>query len=400
MNLILFDDPKIHKSLYPFTLTRPVGSLRLGILTLVEKWSRVLGLTASFNTAAYLSDLFPMKVTGDNLLVNSSVIPDEQIVNSILKLPNGAILENEQHILAVHSGEESIPAPGDLPERGNLKSIYFRHPVKLITRPWDLFLENSNELLRDFILLTSGRQTNNMPDPYTRTYHERNVFIEDGAKIRAAVINAEDGPVYIGKGTLIREGSLICGPAAILEGAELSMGVKIRPNTTIGPYCKVGGEIKNSIIYGYSNKAHDGYLGNSVVGEWCNLGADTNCSNLKNNYSNVGVWDYESDSFQDSGQQFCGTFIGDHSRTSIGTMINTGTVIGVSANIFGAGLTPKFIPSFTWGGHAGSVEYDIDKAIDSAGKMMALRKKIISKKDAVLLRYVYELTRKYRHFEP
>ncbi len=399
MNLILYDDPLFCKTLYPLTFTRPLGCLRLGILILAEKWERILGNKPSYLSLPYLSGLYPLNADSDNLVINSSVLPDDQFVNSLRKLQPGSVLENERMFLAARTDKEHLPACGNSFDRAGLKSVFYRQPVRLVSRPWDLFLENKNELLRDYMLVTSGRETKKMPDPYTRSYHERNIFIEEGVTIKAAIINAENGPVYIGKNVSIMEGSAICGPAAILKGSVISMGTKIRANTTIGPHCIVGGEVKNSIIYGYSNKAHEGYLGNSIVGEWCNLGANTNCSNLKNNFSNVKVWDHAKDAYLDSGQQFCGVFIGDHSTTSIGTMINTGTMIGVSANIFGSGLTPKFIPSFSWGGYPENQTYEIEKAIESAGKMMALKKKNISQEEAGVLRAIFDLTGKYRHWE-
>jgi UDP-N-acetylglucosamine diphosphorylase/glucosamine-1-phosphate N-acetyltransferase len=249
------------------------------------------------------------------------------------------------------------------------------------------------------MLITADRHSRPIPDPYTRTYHERNIFIEEGVSIKAAIINAEKGPVYLGKNASLQEGTVIRGPAAIMEGADISMGAKIRENTTIGPFCKVGGEVKNSIIFGNSNKAHEGYLGNSIIGEWCNLGADTNCSNLKNNYSNVRVWNYADNTFQDSAQQFCGVFMGDHSKTSIGTLMNTGTVIGVSANIFGFGLTPKFIPSFSWGGYSPNTTYNFNKALDSARKMMGRRNKSLGDDEARVLKEIFNITHAYRTWE-
>jgi UDP-N-acetylglucosamine diphosphorylase/glucosamine-1-phosphate N-acetyltransferase len=397
MNIILYDNEVTHKSLYPLTLTRPVSGLRVGILTIAEKWARLLGGSTSFHCAGYLSALFPLKVEEENRIINSSILPDDQLIRAIQKQPHSSVLVNENHFLAAFAGKPALSNPGNPLVLDGLKKIYYRHPVRMISKPWDLFLENNAELFQDFVLITRGRESRPIPDPFTRTYRDRNIFIEEGVDIKAAVINAENGPVYIGKNASLQEGAVIRGPAAILEGAVLSMGAKIRENTTIGPYSKIGGEVKNSIVFGSSNKAHEGYLGNSVIGEWCNLGADTNCSNLKNNYSNVRVWDYLTNSFQDSGQQFCGVFMGDHSKTSIGTMINTGSVIGVSANVFGEGLTPKFIPSFSWGGYKNNKTYEFQKAMSSAGKMMARRNQILDVNLSEMLNEVFKITDIYRN---
>lgn len=397
MNVILYDRPSVHLSLYPLTLTRPVSGIRVGILTIAEKWNKILDLEVTYRTEPYLQELFSLHTSDDNWIINSSLLPDDSLVNAIKKLPPSSVLVNNEDFLAVKSGRPDIRSWDETPDIKGLKNIYYRHPVRTIRKPWDLFLQNGKELINDFILLTGNRVSNKLPDPFTRVYNERNLFIEEGVSIKAAILNAENGPVYLGKNVVIQEGAAIHGPAAFLEGSVASMGVKIREDTTIGPYCKIGGEVKNSIFFGNSNKAHEGYLGNSVIGEWCNLGADTINSNLKNNYSNVRVWDYESMSYQDSGQQFCGVFMGDHSKTAIGTRINTGTVIGVSANVFGHGLTPKFIPSFSWGGYSGgSEEYDPDKAIDAAKKMMSRRNYVMSKAEEIIMKSVFTITGKYR----
>jgi UDP-N-acetylglucosamine diphosphorylase/glucosamine-1-phosphate N-acetyltransferase len=366
----------------------------VGLLTLAEKWKARMEGTFSYHTAAYLSGKFPLHIADDNLVIHGGIIPDEGIVQAITKLPALSKLENEKTVLAARIGAEAVTPPGEPIRWEGLKSVFYRNPVRTIRKPWDIFLENGAEIIRDFILVTAGKESGSMPDPFSRIYNERNIFISPGVSIRASILNAENGPIFLGKDVSIQEGAMLRGPVAVLEGSEISMGAKIRENTTIGPFCKVGGEVKNSVITGYSNKAHDGYLGNSVIGEWCNLGADTNCSNLKNNYSAVRVWDYLAADYVDSHQQFCGTFIGDHTKTSIGTMINTGTVMGVSANVFGPGLTPKFIPSFTWGGVLEKQIYDVNRAIPDAGKMMSRRNMILSPEDSGILEYLYRTIHK------
>ena len=390
MNVILYDEPGVHTSLLPLTFTRPVSGLRTGILTIAGKWEKHLEAEVSDFTVPYLRELFPPRSAEDNLVIAGSVLPDEALVAALMKLPPQSALVNDSGMIAARMDGSAELFIDDAVNTKGLKSVFYRHPVKKILKPWDLFLRNGSEIFNDFMLLTSGRKSASLQDPFTRIYHERNLFLEEGARIKASIINAEGGPVYIGRNAEIQEGVMIQGPAAILEGAVISMGAKLRENNTIGPWCKVGGEVKNSIIMGNSNKAHDGYLGNSVVGEWCNLGAATNNSNLKNNYSNIKIWDYGTMNFRDSGQQFCGTFIGDHSKTAIGTQINTGTVIGVSANVFGSGLTPKFIPSFSWGGFMPGIMYDFNKAVDTANKMMKRREKEISVAGAKMLKAVYE----------
>ena len=390
MNVILYDDPVVHTSLLPLTFTRPVSGLRTGILTIAGKWEKHLDATVSNYTISYLRVLFPVTTGKDNLIIDSSVLPDETLVTAVRKLPTQSMLVNDDGMIAARMGSGELFINDKVNSKG-LKSVYYRQPVRKILKPWDLFLQNGKEIFNDFMLITSGRNTGSLQDPFTRIYNERNLFLEEGTRVKAAIINAEGGPVYIDRNAEIQEGVMIQGPAAVLEGAVISMGARLRENNTIGPWCKVGGEVKNSIFMGNSNKAHDGYLGNSVVGEWCNLGAATNNSNLKNNYSNVKVWDYGSMNFLDSGQQFCGTFIGDHSKTAIGTRINTGTVIGVSANIYGSGLTPKFIPSFSWGGFMPGIRYDFSKAVDTANKMMKRRDQEMSTEEVKMLRTVYDL---------
>ncbi len=396
MNLILYDDPSVHKSLYPLTFTRPVSSLRTGILTLGEKWARSLNGEVSNLTVPFLQNGFAASIQNDNWLIQSNILPDENLVNAIKKMSPLSVLVNDSGWLAARIDKAGVATLKESSIPQGLKSTYFRSPVKIISRPWDLFLNNHIEIIQDFQRITSGRSSCQLPDPFTRIYNERNIFFEEGVNIKAAILNAEEGPIYIGKNATIQEGVAVHGPSAILEGAVISMGAKIREDNTIGPYCKVGGEVKNSILFGNSNKAHEGYLGNSVIGEWCNLGAGTNNSNLKNNYSNVRVWDYEQMKYTDSGQQFCGVFMGDHSKTAIGTRINTGTVIGVSANVFGQGLTPKFIPSFSWGGYEKGSVYDTEKAGEAALKMMSRRNQKFNSTDKEIFYAIYKLTEPYR----
>jgi UDP-N-acetylglucosamine diphosphorylase/glucosamine-1-phosphate N-acetyltransferase len=266
----------------------------------------------------------------------------------------------------------------------------------LLQKTWHIFQFNAAEIRKDFILLTAGRKSQPIQDPHTRCYGEHQIFIEEGVQIRAAILNAEGGPIYLGKNSEVQEGALIRGPFALCEGSTVNMGAKLRGDTTIGPYSKVGGEVSNSVIMGYSNKGHDGFLGNSVIGEWCNLGADTNTSNLKNNYAPVKLWDYTKGGFANTGLQFCGLMMGDHSKCGINTMFNTGTVIGVGANVFGDGFPRNFIPSFAWGGAAGFSTFTPPKFHETAQAVYARRGKEWGPDQKEILDKVFDLTKSYR----
>jgi UDP-N-acetylglucosamine diphosphorylase/glucosamine-1-phosphate N-acetyltransferase len=373
MHLLLFDDPAIRPHLLPLTFTRPVAALRCGILTIAEKWQRRLGCASlGYLTQPYLQAKFPAgDVAGPALVVNGAVCPDDLLVRQVQALAPGQGLYCEGRLVAAHLADASQVA--ELIQDGLQSQVEAAEPVTVITRPWQLFLRNGVEIRRDFALLTAGRTSQPVGDAHTMVYAPENIFIEEGVKIRAAILNAEAGPIYLGKNAEVQEGAILKGPLALCEGAVANASVRLRGDNTIGPYCKVGGEIGNSILMGYSNKGHDGYLGNSVIGEWCNLGADTNTSNLKNNYAPVKVWSHATHRFVDTGQTFCGLLMGDHSKAGINTMFNTGTVVGVGANIFGAGFPRQFIPSFSWGGASGFETFRLPKFAEVAERVMARR---------------------------
>ena len=376
MHVLFFDDPAIRPHLLPLTFTRPVAALRCGILTLAEKWQRRLGApTVGYLTQPYLQAKFPVSaegvVSGPALVVNGAVCPDDLLVRQVQALAPGQGLYCDEVLVAAHLADASLVA--ELIQDGLREQVEVAEPVTLISRPWQLFLHNGVEIRRDFALLTQGRTSQPVGDAHTIVYAPENIFIEEGVKIRAAILNAENGPIYLGKNSEVQEGAILKGPLALCEGAVINTGAKLRGDNTIGPYCKVGGEISNSILLGYSNKGHDGYLGNSVIGEWCNLGADTNTSNLKNNYAPVKVWSHAAHRFVSTGQTFCGLLMGDHSKAGINTMFNTGTVVGVGANIFGAGFPRTFIPSFSWGGSAGFETFKLDKFAEVAERVMSRR---------------------------
>ncbi len=389
MNYILFDG-NVRNQLLPFTFTRPVADIRIGILTIREKWEHLLGFTTMTITEDYLSEKFPFLELERNIFINGSFLPSENLVNIIKGLDENQAVFLDDEPLAFFATE------GQEVEFENFDIIQYSFPdILRIENTWDIFSLNGEAIKRDFEMLTKDRTSQPIPDGIW-TLNPDNIFIEEGAKLNFCTLNASEGPIYIGKDAEIMEGSLVRGPFALCEHATLKMGAKIYGGTTIGPHSKVGGEVNNSVIFGYSNKGHDGFLGNSVLGEWCNLGADTNNSNLKNNYAEVRLWDYEAKNFKRTGLQFCGLMMGDHSKCGINTMFNTGTVVGVSANIFGSGFPRNFIPSFSWGGSGGFTTYKTEKAFEVAKVVMSRRNIEFSDLDAKILEHVFEETAVWR----
>lgn len=392
--IVLFDDQR-RDDLLPLTFTRPVAEIRMGILTISQKWSMLTGASVHYLTQDYLQAKYPNAPKGEPVLfVNGGVCPDGNLVDKIRALkPNQAIVKGDTLIVAMlNSTVDTLPAAG-------LFEMTFEYPDDIleVKYPWDIFRNNGEALVRDYSLITKGRKS--QPISTTNTVlNPENVFIEEGARVECAILNAETGPIYIGKDAEVMEGSIVRGPFALGEHSALKMGAKIYGPTTVGPYCKVGGEVNNSVFFAFSNKAHDGFIGNSVIGEWCNLGADTNNSNLKNNYAPVKLWNYRKKGFVDTGLQFCGLIMGDHSKCGINTMFNTGTVVGVSANIFGDGFPRNFIPCFSWGGAAGFTTYQPQKAFETARIMMSRRDLPFTDIDKEILLKVFELTQEYRMY--
>ncbi len=391
MNYILFDTT-IRNSLKPFTFTRPVSEIRCGILTITEKWNRRLQTTCSFKTEDYLQQKYKLVKKVDNTYINSSVFPTKDIVEIVKQLPSNTALFAENLWIAarVETLEEET-------ELLNLEKVQFGGDCKSLQHIWNIFQFNPEEINEDFDLVTLGKKS--QPISVTnRVICPENVFIEEGASVEFALINASLGKVYVGKGAEVWENAVIRAPFAMNEHAVVKMSAKIYEGTTIGPYSKVGGEVQNSVIIGYSNKGHDGYLGNAVLGEWCNLGADTNNSNLKNDYSEIKIWNYATGKFEKSGLQFCGLMMGDHSKSAINTMFNTATVVGVSANIYGAGFPRNFIPSFTRGGSQGLEEYSFQRACDTAKRVYARRHKEFNDVETAILAHIFEETQENRQF--
>ena len=379
MQINLFDPSEIRVSLLPFTYTRPVAEIRVGILKISEKWQHY-GFQTGFITENYLSAKYGS--IDSTLKVNGALCPTEALAEAIKQLKPGEQLKAGELLLAAYEGATH--------------TVSFEGAVTLVENPWDIFALNKSQIEADFPLVTQGRTSQKITDPHTVVYGQENVFVEEGASIRAAIINAESGPVYIGKNAQVHEGSMIKGAFALCEGSHVNMGAKIKGDTTIGPYSKVGGEVSNSVIFGFSNKGHDGFLGNSVIGEWCNLGADTNTSNLKNNYAPVKLWNYAKGSFANTGLQFCGLMMGDHAKCGINTMFNTGTVVGVGANIFGSGFPRNFVPSFSWGGASGFITFQLRKFYEVATAVMKRRSLEFDDQEKAIIDAVFEASKGYR----
>ena len=369
---IIFLDDYTWDELRPLTLTRPVSEIRIGILTVREKWMRYLhGSEYSYITRDYLSKRFQLGPSESNLIINSAVLPDFKIAEEILKLQPSQLLLKEGSFIAANSSMDQI---NDIVS-GNSDAFIakeYTSEVVVLKSFCDIFSFNAQEIIKDFELFCKNRRSQQLSKS-NNVIGTNQVFIEEGAVVECCTINVNDGPVYIGKDAEVMEGCLIRGPFAMGEHSSLKMGAKIYGGTTIGPHCKVGGEVNNSVFFGYSNKAHDGFLGNSVIGEWVNIGADSNNSNLKNNYAPVKMWNYGKKRFVNTGLTFAGLIMGDHSKCSINTMFNTGTVCGVSCNLYGAGFHRNFIPSFTWGSPAGYSRFDFNKAFEVAEIMMKRR---------------------------
>lgn len=425
MHLILFDTPKSRINLFPLTLTRPVADLRVGIWTIAEKWSEHIeedwnipyGVRFHYLTDDYLQKKYPPlpATSEEKIYINGAICPNKELLTQIFFLEEETYLKNKDTIIAFRTYQNLNF--GDITENSILFEIttkelyetptYLRRDVSkqvpnatqnthitptYIRYSHDIFGNNGAEIALDFAAIRKYKKSQPILDKHTIVYNPDNVFIEEGADLKACVLNAEKGFIYIGENAQVQEMSVIQGNFALCEGSVVNMGSKMKGDTTIGPYCKVGGEISNSVIWGYSNKGHEGFLGNSVIGQWCNLGADTNTSNLKNNYSTVKIWNYEQKSYIDTNKTFCGLTMGDHAKAGINTMFNTGTVVGVSANVFGGGFPSKFIPSFAWSEGANFVTFDFQKALEVAQKVMQRRNLQLSETEKNILEHIFSIT--------
>jgi UDP-N-acetylglucosamine diphosphorylase/glucosamine-1-phosphate N-acetyltransferase len=389
MNYILFDGPA-RNALLPFTFTRPVADILVGIMTIRQKWEARLGSTTTTLTEEYLSEKFPMVELDENIMINASFLPNSVLAEMVSNLgPNQAIFRGDD-VVAFYSNNEQESVDFD-----SYEIIEYNQEGITIEHTWDIFSNNDAAIREDFEFLTADRKSQPIPKSVNVIAPE-NVFIEEGAKLEFVTLNASTGPIYIGENSEIMEGSIIRGPFALCENAQVKMGAKVYGATTVGPYSRIGGEVKNAVLFAYSNKGHDGFLGDSVLGEWCNIGADSNNSNLKNNYEEVKLWSYETEGFAKTGLQFCGLMMGDHSKCGINTMFNTGTVVGVSANIFGSGFPRNFVPSFSWGGATGFTTYVTKKAFETARLVMSRRNVEFDEKEEAILEHIFEESKKWR----
>ncbi|PLW98133.1 MAG: glucose-1-phosphate thymidylyltransferase [Marinilabiliales bacterium] len=396
MNLIFFDD-KYTEDLLPLTFYRPTALLRTGILTNADRWEKILGTSGSFMTSEYLQEKFPLKADAENIIINGRALPNKNLVNQILSLNPGECIMQNDVLIAACALQKHLEMDTAATALKDFKVLQIEN-VSLIRHGWDLFALNDEYIRYDFELLTRNRKS--APLSATNTViGDGEIFVEDGVSAECAVFNTSSGPVYLGKNSTVMEGSVVRGPFALCEHSTLKMMSKIYGPTTIGPHCKVGGEVNNSVFLGYSNKAHDGFLGQAVIGEWCNLGADTNNSNLKNTYDIVKMWSYPEQRFIKTGLQFCGLIMGDHSKCGINTMFNTGTVVGVNANIFGAGYQKNLIPSFSWGG--GSTprsHYPLEKNLKVAEIVYQRRKIDFDPVEQRLMTAVYNICKENKNY--
>ncbi|WP_343522075.1 putative sugar nucleotidyl transferase [Pedobacter sp.] len=388
MTINLFDDAS-WTSLRPLTFTRPVADLRVGILTIAEKWGSYLNADFGFCTQDYLSVKFAPKPNA-GLFINGSVCPDEALLNAVSNLKTGEALYKKEVVIAYIADQHNLKAVK------SLKPIEYSRDIVQIVYPENIFGHNPAEIRKDFKLLTQGRTSASISS--TNQLLGDDIFLEEGAKVECSVLNSGYGPIYIGKNAEIWEGSLIRGSFALCENSSVKMGAKIYSGTTIGPNSRAGGEINNAVIWGNSAKGHEGYLGNSVMGEWCNIGADTNNSNLKNNYAEVKLYDYESEKMRNTTLQFCGLIMADHAKSGINTMFNTGSVVGVGANVFGGGFPPHHIADFSWGGAAGFDTYKLHKMFETTEKVFARKDVAFNEVEKNILTKVFELTESYRRF--
>lgn len=382
---VVFSDAQYWEDFLPLTFTRPVAEMRCGILTFSERWQKILDCTEiSWFTEMYLQGKFKEPEKKESLFLVPNFLPTETVIQQIKELKQGEALVYEDELVAakinmdgfsLHQIEKMTDIKEDL--------IFFKKPT-------DLFTFNKEAIDFDFELLTKGKVSQELSATNGFLGNEEDLFIEEGAEIEFSTLNTKTGKIYIGKNAEVMEGCNLRGPIALCEGSKFNLGAKIYGATTVGPHSKVGGEVSNIIIFGYSNKGHDGFVGNSVIGEWCNMGADTNSSNLKNNYGNVKLWSYRTKEFQDTGLQFAGVIMGDHSKTAINTQLNTGSVIGVASNIFKEGFPPNLIENFSWGGFKDDERFKLDKAYEVAEKVMARRKVALTDEDKAIFKHIFE----------
>lgn len=395
MNITLFDDPEIRGNLLPFTFTRPVAEVRVGILTITEKWQShtQVGLVSHL-TQGYLQPKYPQLTSaGYRFYVNGAICPTEKLLEQIKNLSVGQSLTSQGMLVALNADSLEFRGIAEIYQHKSIRnSQEYTLPLAVLRQPWNIFQLNGAQIKADYDLITDGRQSQPILDKHTIVYNPENIFLEEGATVKAAVLNAEDGPIYLGKNTQVHEGAIIRGPFGLGEKSHVNIGGKMRGDISIGPFCKVGGEVNNCVFFGHSNKGHEGYLGNSVIGEWCNLGANTNASNLKNNYAPIKIWSQAQGQQIDTGLQFCGLMMADHVKCGINTMFNTATVVGVGANVFGAGFPPGFVPAFSWGGAEKLVTFRLPKFLELAQTVLGRQGLRLTEEEQNIFAHIFEVT--------
>ena len=383
---LVFSDAQYWGDFLPLTFTRPVAELRIGILTFQERWKKLLEIEdIAFLTEDYLQEKFKKPESKESLLIVPNFLPTESVLEQIKKIKQGEALIYQNEVIAAKLNMRDF----SLSQITKMTDV--EGELLFVKSPSDIFTYNQQFLDYDFELLTRNRKSQELSETNNFLGDKEDLFIEEGAEIEFATLNCKTGKIYVGKNAEIMEGAMIRGSLALCEGSKINMGAKVYGATTIGPYSKVGGEVNNIVIFGYSNKGHEGFIGNSVIGEWCNLGADTNSSNLKNNYANVKLWNYRLSKFVDTGLQFCGLIMGDHSKSAINTQFNTGTVVGVAANIFKTGFPPNLVKSFSWGGMNGDESYRLDKVLEVMEKVMQRRKVDLTDVDKSIISHIYDI---------
>lgn len=383
---LVFSDAQYWEDFLPLTFTRPVAEMRCGILTFSERWQKILDSNEiSWFTEMYLQQKFREPEKKESLFLVTNFLPTENVIQQIKDLKQGEALVYEDELVAAKINMDGFSLH-QIEKMTDIKEelIFFKKPT-------DLFTYNQKAIDFDFELLTKDKVSQELSSTNGFLGDKKDLFIEEGAQVEFSTINTKTGKIYIGKNAEVMEGCNLRGPIALCEESKFNLGAKIYGATTVGPHSKVGGEVSNIIIFGYSNKGHDGFVGNSVIGEWCNLGADTNSSNLKNNYGNVKLWNYRTKSFEDTGLQFAGLIMGDHSKTAINTQLNTGTVIGVASNVFREGFPPNLIENFSWGGFKDDEKFKLDKAYEVAEKVMARRKVILNDDDKAIFKHIFDM---------
>jgi UDP-N-acetylglucosamine diphosphorylase/glucosamine-1-phosphate N-acetyltransferase len=394
MSVILFDD-QFRSNLLPLVYTRPVSELRVGILSIADKWRKHLKTDVAYLTESYLQEKYPLQYFPNNLFINAAICPDEELIRTLDTLKDGDALSSSQLLIAVRLSEADAREFSPL-HTDKFRPVEYSKPFVRLAFPDHIFSHNDIEIRKDFELITKGRQSASLSS--TNIILGDHIFIEEDVQAECSTFNTRTGPIYIGKKALIMEGCHIRGSFSMGDHAVMKMGAKIYGMTSVGPYAKVGGEINNSVIFANSSKGHEGYLGNSVIGEWCNIGADSNNSNMKNNYAEVRLWDYPTEGFRKTGLQFCGLIMADHAKCAINTMFNTGTVVGVGANIFGSGFPRNFGPDFSWGGNAGFEVYSLKKMFETAKRVYERRNTEFNDTESAILSRVFDLTEQYRRF--